>query len=350
MAAGQPASDIRVLVVDDSVVLRRIVVRALERFPGISVAGSASNGRLGLAKIASLQPDVVVLDVEMPDLDGFGTLTEIRRVAPDLPVVLFSHVDERVAQQTLQAMSLGATDFVVKPNEKSLERAESYVAERLAPLLLELAAPSQPRAAAPRPAPKPRTGKVAAVVVGVSTGGPDALEKLVRTLPADLRVPLLIVQHMPPVFTRLLAERLDRSGPIGVSEAVDRQEVRPGHVYLAPGGRHLEVSRDDGRVRVALNDGPPVNFCRPAADVLFRSAVEAYGGEVLGVVLTGMGRDALRGCGAVREAGGQVVVQTPASAVIPSMPQAVVDAGLADGAVSIEEMGPEIVRRVAAGR
>jgi len=349
MAAGQPAQDIRVLVVDDSVVLRRIVVRALERYPGISVAGSASNGRLGLAKIASLRPDVVVLDVEMPELDGFGTLTEIRRDSPDLPVVLFSHVDERVAQQTLQAMSLGATDFVVKPNEKSLDRAESYVAERLAPLLIELGAPRR-EPVVRRQAPQPRTDRVGVVVVGVSTGGPDALETLVRDLPPDLRVPVLIVQHMPPVFTRLLAERLDRSGSIGVSEAVNGQEVSAGHVYLAPGGRHLAVQQEGGGVRVVLDDGPPVNYCRPAADVLFRSAVEAYNGEVLGVVLTGMGRDALRGCEAVREGGGQVVVQTPATAVIPSMPMAVAEAGLADAELPIAEMGPEIVRRVLAGR
>jgi two-component system chemotaxis response regulator CheB len=349
MAAGRPAQDIRVLVVDDSVVLRRIVVRALERYPGIAVAGSATNGRLGLAKIASLQPDVVVLDVEMPELDGFGTLSEIRRTAPDLPVVLFSHVDERLAQQTLQAMSLGATDFVVKPNESSLKDAESYVAERLAPLLLELAAPRRVQAPT-KPARPPRKGRVDAVVVGVSTGGPDALDKLVRGLPADLAAPVLVVQHMPPVFTRLLAQRLDRTGPIAVSEAIDGQPVRAGHVYLAPGGRHLAVVQEDGQVRVALGDGPPENFCRPAADVLFRTAAEAYGGEVLGVVLTGMGRDALRGCAAVREAGGQVVVQDPATAVIASMPMAVIDAGLADAQLPLEELGPEIVRRVAVGR
>ena len=349
MAAGQPAQDIRVLVVDDSVVLRRIVVRALERFPGIAVAGSATNGRLGLAKVASLRPDVVVLDVEMPELDGFGTLAEIRRVAPDLPVVLFSHVDERLAHQTLQALSLGATDFVVKPNESSLQDAEAYVGERLAPLLLELAAPRRAQPPAKR-VPQPKDTRVAVVVVGVSTGGPDALDQLVRGLPADLRVPVLIVQHMPPVFTRLLAERLDRVGAIAVSEAVDGQQVRAGHVYLAPGGRHLAVVQEDGRVRVVLGDGPPENFCRPAADVLFRSAAEAYGGGVLGVVLTGMGRDALRGCAAVREAGGQVVVQDPATAVIASMPMAVLDAGLANAQVPLDEVGPEIVRRVAAGR
>ena len=349
MAAGQPAQDVRVLVVDDSVVLRRIVVRALERYPGIAVAGSATNGRLGLAKVASLRPDVVVLDVEMPELDGFGTLTEIRRMAPDLPVVLFSHVDERLAQQTLQAMSLGATDFVVKPNEASLEDAESYVAQRLAPLLLELAVPRRVQAPA-KPVRQPKPGRVAAVVVGVSTGGPDALDQLVRGLPADLRVPVLIVQHMPPVFTRLLAQRLDRVGPIAVSEAVDGQQVRAGHVYLAPGGRHLAVVQEDGRVRVALGDGPPENFCRPAADVLFRTAAEAYGNGVLGVVLTGMGRDALRGSAAVREAGGQVVVQDPATAVIASMPMAVIDAGLASAQLPLSELGPEIVRRVAAGR
>ncbi len=349
MTAGQPAQDIRVLVVDDSVVLRRIVVRALERYPGIAVAGSASNGRLGLVKVASLRPDAVVLDVEMPELDGFATLTEIRRVAPDLPVVLFSHVDERVAQQTLQAMSLGATDFVVKPNEASLELAEAYVAERLAPLLLGLATPRPALDLAARVVPQPETGRLAAVVVGVSTGGPDALHRLVGDLPADLPVPVLVVQHMPPVFTRLLAERLDRAGPLPVSEAVDGPVVRAGAVYLAPGGRHLTVRAGQAHVRVRLDDGPPENFCRPAADVLFRSAAAAYEGEVLAVVLTGMGRDGLRGCAAVREAGGQVVVQDPATAVIASMPTAVLQAGLAHAQVALDGLGAEIVRRVSAG-
>lgn len=344
---------VRVLVVDDSVVMRRVVATALEREPGIARTDFAADGRTALAKIANRRPDVVVLDIEMPELDGFGVLREIRRHDAELPVVLFSSVDERVATATLDALSLGATDFVVKPSGQTRPEAEAYVATHLTALVLALGAPRAASAAGPaetraRPDARAASGPVGAVVLGVSTGGPDALSTLVRGLPADLPVPLLVVQHMPPMFTRLLAERLDRLGGPRVSEAADGALVGPG-VLIAPGDHHLAVLRTGAEVRVVLGDGPPENSCRPAADVLFRSAVAAYGGGVLALVLTGMGRDGLRGCEVVRAAGGQVVVQDPATAVIGSMPGAVVEAGLAQAVLPVEELAAELVRRVAAG-
>ena len=340
------SAQLHVLVVDDSVVMRRIVARTLERDPAISRTTFASNGRLALAKLTESRPDLVVLDLEMPELDGFGTLAEIRRLDPKLPVVLFSSIDERVATATLEALSLGATAFVLKPSAGALALSEAYVAEHLIPLIKALAAPREDR-------PRPRTVRapseqppVTALVVGVSTGGPDALVTLVNALPVDLPVPVLIVQHMPPMFTRLLAERLDRLGGLHVSEAQDGQVVEAGSVYIAPGDHHLELRREGQVVHVALSDGPPENSCRPAVDVLLRSAVDVYGAGVLAVVLTGMGHDGLRGCQAVRAARGQVVVQDPATAVIGSMPASVADAGLAHAVLPMDLLVPELVQRI----
>lgn len=338
---------IRVLVVDDSVVMRRVVARALERDPAIARTDFAGNGRLALAKITERRPDVVVLDLEMPELDGFATLVEIRRTDPLLPVVLFSSVDERVAAATLDALSLGATDFVLKPSAGALDAAEAYVKEHLTPLVKALAAPRQSEVRRTRRVDTHQQGApVEAVVVGVSTGGPDALSIIVRGLPQDLSVPVLVVQHMPPMFTRLLAERLDRLGGMRVTEARDGELIGPGSIYIAPGDRHLGLLRTGAEVRVALGDGPPENSCRPAADVLFRAAAEAYGAGVVAVVLTGMGRDGLRGCAAVRGARGQVVVQDPDTAVIGSMPAAVMEAGLAHAVLPLDLLAADLVQRV----
>jgi two-component system chemotaxis response regulator CheB len=352
---GHPAQPVRVLVVDDSVVMRRVVARALERDPGIARTDYAANGRLALEKLQQRLPDVVVLDLEMPELDGFATLQELRRRHPALPVVLFSSLDERVAAATLDALSLGAVDFVLKPSGGSVDEAEAYVAAHLTPLVKGLAAPardavSPPPAASSPTAPPASRAVVQAVVVGVSTGGPDALSGLLAALPAGLPVPLLVVQHMPPVFTRLLAERLERGSALTVVEATDGEEVRAGHVYVAPGGRHLAVARGASGVHVALHDGPPENSCRPAADVLFRSAATAYGPALLALVMTGMGSDGTFGAGAVRAAGGQVVVQDPASCVIGSMPASVLAAGLATAAVPLDGLPGELVARVRVGR
>lgn len=350
---------IQVLVVDDSVVMRRIVARTLERDASIAQTDFAANGALALAKIAERRPDLVVLDLEMPVMDGFATLEAIRRIEPRLPVILFSSVERRVATATLEALSLGPTDFILKPSAVGIVAAEAYVAQHLTPLVLALAAPHPPRQAPWRAetsagsSPPSWGDPVRAVVLGTSTGGPDALSRLVAALPADLPVPLLVVQHMPPLFTRLLAERLDRIGGLCVREAEEGDVLAPATVYVAPGDRHLKVARvtgpksgPNGQVRVVLDDGSPENSCRPAADVLFRSAVDVYGGRVLAVVLTGMGHDGLRGCERVHAAGGQVVVQDPATALISSMPESVRQAGLAHAALPLDEIAGDLVRRV----
>jgi two-component system chemotaxis response regulator CheB len=346
----QPEAPIRVLVVDDSVVVRRIIARALEGQPGLELAGVAPNGRVALAKVVLLRPDVVVLDLEMPEMNGFETLAEIRRSSPGLPVIVFSRLSEGAAAATLDALERGATDFLPKPTSASGALGEEYVRFELLPRIRALVPRSAPglNRRRPPPAPRPRAlARVGAVVVGVSTGGPDALATIVGKLQSPLPVPVLIVQHMPPVFTRLLAERLDRLGPATVVEASPGEAVVPGLVYLAPGGHHLlltRVARD--QVLVRLDDGPPENSCRPAADALFRSAADVYGPGTLAVVLTGMGRDGLRGAELVRSAGGSVIAQDVGSCVVGSMPGAVAGAGLADAVVPLDEMASVLVQRV----
>jgi two-component system chemotaxis response regulator CheB len=356
-ALHRPGRPTRVLVVDDSVVIRRMVGRAVEADDTLELAGVAANGRLALAKLAAVQPDIVVLDLEMPVMDGFEALAAIRLTHPDLPVIVFSSLTAIGARATLDALALGATAFALKPAAEGDTGADRVrppegIGDELLPLIKALTVSVAPAAVDRRPgrrsAPAPG-GRVEIVVVAVSTGGPRALDVVLSGLPGDLAAPVLVVQHMPPRFTRLLAERLDSRAALDVVEGTDGMAVRPGRVVIAPGGHHMGVRRAAADVRIALSDGPLESACRPAADVLFRSAAGAYGGNVLGVVLTGMGHDGLLGSDTVRAAGGAVIAQTRASAVVASMPGAVIDAGLADAVVELDDVGAEVLRRVNRG-
>jgi two-component system chemotaxis response regulator CheB len=350
MVEAPPVSTVRVLVVDDSVVVRRVVTRALADEHGVEVIGAARDGRDALAKIESLRPDVVILDLEMPGMGGLEALPEIRRKHPGLPVIIYSHLTAPAAAATLQALALGATEFALKPRADGLGLAEQSVRIELLPLIRALVAP---KAHASIPAPSTRaapTGTVDAVVIAISTGGPNALAALIPRLPDDLPVPVLIVQHMPPLFTRTLAERLDRASTVSVVEAAAGDDVVAGRVYVAPGGHHMALSRSGRRVVVVVHDGPPEHSCRPAADVLFRAAVDVYGGQVLAVVMTGMGHDGLAGARAVHEAGGMVIAQSKPSSVIAGMPGAVADAGLADAVVPLGRLGSVLTRCVLESR
>ncbi|RKG87819.1 protein-glutamate methylesterase/protein-glutamine glutaminase [Corallococcus terminator] len=346
---------IRVLVVDDAAVVRRQVSLLLGSDPALEVVATAANGRIALAKVEQFQPDVVLLDLEMPELDGLETLKLLRQRAPELPVVMFSALTERAGVLTLEALALGARDYVTKPTSSggmnvTVEAVRDELVRKLKALhVRNTCAPGGPPLL-PRPHPPRPQGpaRVEIIVIGASTGGPGALVRVVSALPADLSVPVLIVQHMPPLFTRLLAERLEGVSKLRVREAVSGDLLRPGSVWVAPGDFHLALSSDSTGVRILTHQGPPENACRPAVDVLFRSAVEVYGPGVLAVVLTGMGQDGLRGCRRVDEAGGQVVVQDQATCVIGGMPGAVEQAGLADGVVPLDDVAAELVRRVEA--
>lgn len=352
---------IRVLVVDDSVVVRRSIANVLDQFDDIDVIGTASDGRLGLRRIEELRPDVVTLDIEMPGMDGLEALAHIRRDHPRLPVIMYSTLTERGATATFDALALGAVDYATKPtNAPNRDQVSEQLRESLVPLvrLWGVRQARAPRPAVVRTSPAPATPfraaqhparpgtKVEMIVVGVSTGGPDALAALIPTLPADLPVPMVIVQHMPPVFTSMLARRLDQLSPLQVTEAVGGERPQPGHVYVAPGAHHLEITAAAAGPVLAVTDGPAENSCRPAVDVLFRTATDVFGGNLLAVVLTGMGQDGMLGARQVRSAGGAVLVQDEESSVVWGMPGAVVRDDGADAVLPLAEIGMGIAGRL----
>lgn len=336
---------IRVLVVDDSALVRRLVTTAITLDPEIEVAGIAANGEEAVARVSELKPDAVTLDIEMPVLDGLGALAEIRRRNPRLPVIMFSTLTEKGAAKTLEALSLGASDFVTKPsNTTNMQEGIDSVREQLIPKIKALAGVRRMAATAP---PKVRTvaptgARPEVLLIGCSTGGPDALAAVLAGMPAALRVPVLVVQHMPPLFTAMFAERLSRVSPLRVVEATEGKVPVPGEVLVAPGGRHLVVRRTAGVVRAHLDDGPPENFCRPAVDTLFRSAAEVYGGAAVALILTGMGQDGLAGVRLLAEQGARVIVQDEATSVVWGMPGAVATAGLAHEVLPLESIAGKV--------
>ena len=351
---ANPTNRIRVMVVDDAVVIRKILTDALAADPDIEVVGTAANGKIALGKLDQLRPDLVTLDVEMPEMDGLQTLREIRKVKPRLPVIMFSTLTSRGGAATLDALSAGASDYVCKPaNVGSVTTAMARIREELIPKVKALcgrpAAAATPALAGPvRVAAPPAVRRpVEAVVVGVSTGGPNALAEVMPMLSPSLGVPILIVQHMPPVFTKLLAERLAARCPLPVVEATAGETIVPNKVYVAPGDFHMTVNL---RRQITLDQSPPENSCRPAVDVLFRSAAAVYGPGTLAVVLTGMGSDGAIGAAAVRKAGGGVVVQDEATSAVWGMPGAVARAGLAEQMIPLRDVAHTIARRVADGR
>ncbi len=355
---------IKVLTVDDSVVVRRIVTDVLASDPAIEVVGTAPNGKIALEKIVQLKPDVVTLDIEMPVMDGLEAIKEIRRIDRKLPVIMFSTLTERGATATLEALSSGASDYVTKPaNVGSVQESMDSVREQLIPKIKALvpglaaaaapAAPLVPARAATPVTTRARTSAAKsprALVIGSSTGGPEALSAVLAKLPAGLGVPVLVTQHMPPVFTRLYAQRLDKSSALRVVEAADGDAVVAGTVYVAPGDFHMQVVRRGPQMVIALNQGPAENFCRPAVDVMVRSAVAAYGGELLAVILTGMGSDGKLGCKAVATAGGQVLAQDEATSVVWGMPGAVAREGIADEVLPLGSIAEAIQRRLGPAR
>lgn len=349
---------IRVLVVDDSLIVRRVVTEELSAQPDIEVAGAAPNGRIAIEKMSQLNPDVVILDIEMPEMDGLTALTHLQHSHPHTPVVMFSSLTELGAAATLEALSRGASDFFAKPGGAGgLAASRQVIQAELVPAIRALGTRRRPAAVktcAPPAAPPARPGASAARVdclaIGTSTGGPNALAGLFAALPADFPVPIVIVQHMPPMFTQMLAERLSKNSPIPTVEAQPGAEIAPGKAWIAPGDYHLVLVRDGARIRTKTHQEPAENACRPAVDPLFRSTAAIYGPHCLAVVLTGMGQDGLRGSEAIRKAGGQVIAQDEATSVVWGMPGSVVRAGLADTVLPLPAMASEIMRRVRIGR
>ncbi len=344
---------IRVLVVDDSVVVRRILREVLVADPEIEVVGVAANGRIALSMIEQLTPDIVTLDIEMPEIDGLEVLRLLRTTMPRLPVIMFSTLTQRGASATLDALTLGARDYVTKPaNVGSVGSGIERIREDLLPKIKalcgirEIAAPTLQATVRTLPARPAGKLPIEIVAIGTSTGGPNALAEVLQHLPADFPVPVVVVQHMPPTFTRFLAERLNSSCHLRVVEAGADELIHAGKIWIAPGDYHMSVYAAGTKRRLRTHQAAPENSCRPAVDVLFRSVAETYAGRSMAVVMTGMGQDGLRGAERLREAGAHILAQDELTSVVWGMPGFVAGAGLADQVLPLPEIAPAIVRRV----
>lgn len=356
-------SPIQIMIVDDSVVARKVLTDVLSSDPDLEVAGWASNGRLALAKLQTLRPDIILLDVEMPEMNGLETIPGIRKILPCTPIIMFSTLTAGGAEATLDALALGASDYLAKPSNKDMAATLESIRRDLIPKIKALchfpaadrnAPANAANAAIPTSRPKIRgasslhASQPRIVAIGVSTGGPDALAKLLPSFPATFPLPMVIAQHMPPIFTGLLAKRLATNCALPVNEARSGELLAPSCIRIAPGDFHLVVQEENRCMRLRTHQAPRENFCRPSVDVLFRSVAAAYGPSCLGVILTGMGQDGLKGCEALCAAGASVIVQDEASSVVWGMPGFVVRAGLAEKILPLDQIAAEIVRRVAA--
>ncbi len=362
------------MIVDDAVVVRGLFARWIEAEPDLELAASLRTGREAVDQVARVDPDVVVLDIDMPELDGMAALPQLLARKPDLVVIMASTLTRRNAEISLRALSLGAKDYISKPdNHRAVSAAAVFRhdliekirqlglgAKRLRALPLDPAAaplpaakplgprtvpPPQPIALRPMPLTSPRV-----LLIGTSTGGPQALDAVLGHIAGVFeRVPVLITQHMPPTFTAILAEHLNRMLERPVREAADGEPIVAGTVYIAPGGKHMCVAGRDGTPVIALDDGPLVNFCKPSVDPMFASAAELWGSKALALVLTGMGADGLRGAQTIVDAGGHVLAQDEASSVVWGMPGQVAHAGLASAVLPLDRIAPTLVRLFGGG-
>jgi two-component system, chemotaxis family, protein-glutamate methylesterase/glutaminase len=365
---------LRVMVVDDSVVIRGMIARWIGAEQDMEVAGSLRTGLDAVNQLERINPDVAVLDIEMPELDGISALPQLLAKKRDLIIIMASTLTRRNAEISFKALALGAADYIPKPESTREAAAAETFRHDLIQKIRHLGAkvrrsthapthaspPLAPvhdrpaRAPLASPAPVAQTaltrrsfGTLAprVLLIGSSTGGPQALMSLVSDIgPVIDRFPVLITQHMPPTFTTILAEHLARSSRRPAHEAIDGEIVKPGRIYLAPGGRHMRVVRHGAEVAIALDDGPPVNFCKPAVDPLFTSAIDVWQGGIMSVILTGMGSDGMRGGKDIVAAGGSVIAQDEATSVVWGMPGAAANAGICAAILPLNQIAPKLVR------
>ncbi len=380
--APRTAKPIRVMVVDDAIVVRSLLARWVDAEPDMQVIASLRTGREAVARIEQSDADVVVLDIDMPELDGISALPLLLQKRHDLIVIMVSTFTRRSAEISLRALALGAKDYIPKPEttreattsvsfrRELIEKIRTLGGNRFSPRAYARV-PARETAPFPHgkqiPAPLARKTHsleieplhlrpFAAVpprvlLIGSSTGGPQALTALIEKLPAAVdRAPVLITQHMPPMFTTVLAEHLSRVGGRGAHEAEDGEPVLAGGIYVAPGGRHMRVVRSDDGVRIALGDDPPINFCKPAVDALFASAAPVWGAAALALVLTGMGSDGTKGAGDIVAAGGSINAQDEATSVVWGMPRSVAQAGLCSAVLPLDQIAPKIIRLFSGAR
>jgi two-component system chemotaxis response regulator CheB len=383
--SSREAGPLRVMIVDDSVVIRGLISRWVGAEHDMEVAASLRTGLEAVNQLERINPDVAMLDIEMPELDGISALPQLLAKKRDLVIIMASTLTRRNAEISFKALSLGAADYIPKPESTReasaadifhhdliqkirhlgarLRRKPAVASPPLAPAT-PAPAPRGPvaRPAAPAPALQaPSSGSLVTrpfssqapkvLLIGSSTGGPQALMALVTELgPVIDRFPVLITQHMPPTFTTILAEHLARSSRKPAAEAVDGEPVKPGRIYLAPGGKHMRVARNGADTVIALDDGPAVNFCKPAVDPLFTSAIDIWHGNILSVILTGMGSDGMRGGKDIVAAGGSVIAQDEASSVVWGMPGAAANAGICAAILPLNQIGAKVNRLFAGDR
>lgn len=368
---------VKILIVDDSITYRQVLMKVIDRITDAECIGTAASGQIALRKINSLQPDLVLLDVVMPEMDGVETLQQMKQAHPHIEAIMISSFDMNNAKETLRSLEVGALDFVTKPKTSSPEEGIAELARYLQPLinLVETKkyanfsrnkippfqsqpqqAPLQtqainnvpPKPSFTAPSIKPTTkSKMDLIVIGISTGGPKALDYLIPHLNTALSCPIIIVQHMPPMFTESLAMKLDSITTLKVSEAKGGEKLSAGHIYVAQGGKHLVIRErlNDG-FYLAVNETPPVNNCRPAVDVLFRSVAATFKGKVLAIIMTGMGRDGTEGIKMLKRNNCHCIVQDEASSVVWGMPGSVVEAGLADEILPLSQLSNKITQLV----
>ncbi|MFH2059127.1 MAG: chemotaxis response regulator protein-glutamate methylesterase [Pseudomonadota bacterium] len=347
-----PKRLLRVLVVDDSVLYRKVLSDVLSNIPGVQVVGTATDGKVALAKIPQLKPDMLTLDFDMPELDGLEVLEHVRIDHPDLKVVMVSAHTKEGAAITLKALELGALTFVTKPKTENPIESKNVLFDQLVPVVKEIMAqvqlsPSTFSDAAPEKVTSPAgVGRIQIVAIGISTGGPKALAQLIPCLPEDLRTPVVIVQHMPSDYTAALAESLDQKSALNVIEAENSMELKRGIVFIAPGGKQMKVVHVSGKYMLEVNDDPPENHCQPSVDYLFRSISKVYGKNALGIIMTGMGSDGVLGLRLMKRLGAQVIAQDKQSCVVFGMPGEAINAGVVDCVVPLNHIATEIIQRV----
>ena len=352
--ASKPQAEIRVMIVDDSAAIRGFLTRWIEAEPGFAIAAVASNGRIATETVAAADPDVIVLDIEMPEMDGITALPLLLKASPHSRIIMASTLTRRNAEISLKALALGATDYVPKPTSLGPAEAGQAFKHELFAKIAAVAKPRPGRApiakvayAPPRPAPaaeiklrKPSLVAPQVVAIGSSTGGPQALVKVITALAPRLALPILITQHMPPTFTAILAETLSRSSGLRCAEGANGTRLEAGCVYVAPGDTHMILKGKGGPIE--LLHSPPENFCRPSVDPMFKSIAAVYGPGVLAVMLTGMGSDGKDGARAIVDAGGTVLAQDEATSVVWGMPGAVAHAGLASAVLPLDSIAGEV--------
>jgi two-component system, chemotaxis family, protein-glutamate methylesterase/glutaminase len=363
--SSPPSHRARVMIVDDSAVVRGLVSRWLNEAGQFEVVGTAGNGRAAIDLLDRARPDIVLLDLDMPELDGISTLPHLLRKRPQMSVIVVSTLTQRNADISLKCLQLGAVDCLPKPeSSREVTTSTGFRGELIAKLQglaisrhartgLGTAPPSAPMAARPAAFARPRPVAVAprCLLIGASTGGPRAVTQVVAGLGLALqRVPVLIVQHMPPIFTAVFAEQLRAQSGVMAREPQHGEKLVPGQIYVAPGGRHMGLARGEAQPTIRLDDGPPVNFCRPAVDVLFHDAAAVFGPSALAVVLTGMGSDGTLGAQALVEGGAHMIVQDEATSTVWGMPGSIAKAGLAQEILPLDRIAPTLKAALTGGR